>query len=97
MPITEIMSFNVLYSLFDKIFMFLYVFVMSILVHARYMLIYYFRLGASCMFTSLYVVPEFLWYTVISGYICFLDMLYIQLVFLPLWICGMYEDKIKYK
>lgn len=70
---------------------------MSILVHARCIVIYYFVLGASCMLTSLYVVPEFLWCIVISRCIRFCDMLYIQLVFLPLWICGMYEDKIKYK
>jgi len=63
--------------------MFLYVFVMSILVHARHTVIYYFGRGASYMLTSLYVVPEFLWYTVISGCICLLDVLYIQLVFLP--------------
>ena len=72
-----------------QIFMFLYVFVMSILVHARYVVIYYFGLGVSCMLTSLCFVPEFLWYTIISGCIYLLDVLNIQLVFLTLWICGM--------
>ena len=40
----EMMSFNVLYSLFDVNIYVLYVFIVSILVHTRYMLTYYFGL-----------------------------------------------------
>jgi len=64
---------------------------MSVLVHVRYMEIYYFILGAKYMLI-LFHVPDILLYTVTSMCMYFVDMFHIQLVLFPSWIYGMYEE-----